>query len=176
MSHHITPSWLLLMFHSCFTMSSFLTSVITSCIIHSTTRSFSSSNWSVPVCLLIKLHYSFILKHLLLPHPGSATGHLIAPGDHHTLQHIQVHFGVDFQTDFKDVRWQDVALTWNHTKDHNHSQKLCFHHPVIHGNLDLHFEGAVNGPVVITWIGRDHELYSGASLISLVKHCHFQTW
>ena len=24
---------------------------------------------------------------------GSATGHLIAPGDHHTLQHIQVHFG-----------------------------------------------------------------------------------
>ena len=24
----------------------------------------------------------------LLLHPGSATGHLIAPGDHHTLQHI----------------------------------------------------------------------------------------
>ena len=29
-------------------------------------------------------------------HPGSPTDHLIAPGDHHTLQHIQVHFGVDF--------------------------------------------------------------------------------
>ena len=40
-------------------------------------------------------------------HPGSATGHLIAPGDHHTLQHIQVHFGVDFQADFEDVRWHD---------------------------------------------------------------------
>ena len=33
---------------------------------------------------------------VLLPHPGSATGHLIAPEDHHTLRHIQVHFGVDF--------------------------------------------------------------------------------
>ena len=58
----------------------------------------------------------------VLPHPGSATGHLIAPGDHHTLQHIQVHFGVDFQADFEDVRWHDVALTWNHTKDHNCSR------------------------------------------------------
>ena len=48
---------------------------------------------------------------VLLPHPGSTTGHLIAPGDHHTLQHIQVHFGVDFQADFEDVRWHDVALT-----------------------------------------------------------------
>ena len=43
-------------------------------------------------------------RRILLPHPGSATGHLIAPGDHHTLQHIQVHFGVDFQADFEDVR------------------------------------------------------------------------
>ena len=42
--------------------------------------------------------------------PRSGTGHLIAPGDHHTLQHIQVHFGVDFQADFEDVRWHDVAL------------------------------------------------------------------
>ena len=36
---------------------------------------------------------------------------------------------------------------------------------------DLHFEGAGNGSVVITWIGRGHELYSGASSISLVEHC-----
>ena len=35
----------------------------------------------------------------------------------------------------------------------------------------LQFEGAGNGPVVITWIGRGHELYSGASPISLVEHC-----
>ena len=66
---------------------------------------------------------------VLLPYPGFATGHLIAPGDHHTLQHIQVHFGADFQVDFEDVRWHDVALTWNHTKDHNRSRKFCFHHP-----------------------------------------------
>ena len=37
--------------------------------------------------------------------------------------------------------------------------------------LLLHFEGASNGPVVITWISREHELYSGASPISLVEHC-----
>ena len=36
---------------------------------------------------------------------------------------------------------------------------------------DLHFEGNGNGPVVITWIGREHELYSGASPISPVEHC-----
>ena len=65
----------------------------------------------------------------LLSHPGSATGHLTAPGDHHTLQHTQVRFGVDFQADFEDVRWHDVVLTWNYTKDHNRSRKLCFHHP-----------------------------------------------
>ena len=114
-------------------------------------------------------------RRILLPHPGCATGHLIAPGDHHTLQHIQVHFGVDFQADFEDVRWHDVALTWNHTKDHNRSRKLCFHHPghvpFIRGNPDLHFEGAGNGPVGITWIGREHVLYSGTSPISLVEHC-----
>ena len=73
------------------------------------------------------------------------------------------------------MRWHDVTLTWNHTKDHNRSRKLCFHHPghvpVIRGNPDLHFEGAGNGPVVITWIDRDHELYSGASPISIVEHC-----
>ena len=35
---------------------------------------------------------------------------------------------------------------------------------------DLHFEGAGNGPVVITLIGREHWLYSGVSLILLVEH------
>ena len=107
---------------------------------------------------------------VLLPHPGSATDHLIAPGNHHTHQYIQVHFA-----DFEDVKWHDVALTWNHIKDHNRSRKLCFHHPGhvpdIRGSPYLHFEGAGNGSVVITWIGRDHELYSRSSLISLVEHC-----
>ena len=111
-------------------------------------------------------------RRVLLPHPGSTTGHLIAPGDHHTLQHIQVHFSVDFQADFDDVRGPSLETT---PKDHNRCWKLCFHHPwhvpVIRGNLDLHFEGAGNGPVVDTWIGREHWLYSGASPISLVEHC-----
>ena len=49
-------------------------------------------------------------RRVLLPHPGSATGHLIAPADYYTLQHIQVHFDVDFEADFEDVRWHDVAL------------------------------------------------------------------
>ena len=104
-------------------------------------------------------------RQVLLPHLGSATDHLIAPGDHHTLQHVQV----DFQTDFEDVRWHDVALTSNHTKEHNRSRKLCFHHP---GHRpDLHFEGAGNGPDFITWNGRVHEMYNGASPISIVEHC-----
>ena len=75
----------------------------------------------------------------------------------------------------RDVRWHDVALTWNCTKDHNRSRKLCFQHPghvpVIRGYLDLHFEGDGNGHVVICWISREHALYSSASLISLVEHC-----
>ena len=101
-------------------------------------------------------------RRVLLPHPGSATGQLIGPGDHHTLQHIQVHFGVDFQADFDDVRWHDVALTWNHTKDHNRSRKLCFDHPghvaVIRGNPPM-------VTAVITWIGREHD-YTAALLLS----------
>ena len=36
---------------------------------------------------------------------------------------------------------------------------------------ELHFEDAGNSPVVITWIGREHALYSGVSPISLVEHC-----
>ena len=28
------------------------------------------------------------------------------------------------KADFEDVRWHDVALTWNHTKDHNRCRKL----------------------------------------------------
>ena len=70
----------------------------------------------------------------LIPAATHRVCHLIAPEDHHTLQHIQVHFSVDFQADFKDVRRHDEALTWNHTKDHSHSQKLCFHHP---GHVEL---------------------------------------
>ena len=124
------------------------------------------------IALLLKLSLGLFglvgRRRVLLPLPGSATGHRIASGDHLTLQHIQVHFGVDFQTDFEDVRRHDVALTWNHTKDHNRSRKLCFHHPghvpVIRGNLAMVL-------AVITWIGREHQLYSGASPISLVEHC-----
>ena len=56
--------------------------------------------------------FGFVGRHrILLPHPGSAIGHLIAPRDHHTLQHIQVHFGVNLQADLEDVRWHDVPLT-----------------------------------------------------------------
>ena len=46
--------------------------------------------------------------------------------------------------------------------------ELC---PQTLNRLDLHFKGAGNGPVVITWIDREHVLYRGASPISLVEHC-----
>ena len=50
-------------------------------------------------------------RRVLLPHPESATGYLIAPGDQHTHQYIQVLLGVDFQAVIEDVRWHDMALT-----------------------------------------------------------------
>ena len=46
--------------------------------------------------------------------------------------------------------------------------ELC---PQVLNRPDLHFEGAGKGPVVITWIGRDSELYRGTSPISLGEHC-----
>ena len=55
-----------------------------------------------------------------------------------------------------------------HHLHHIRCIELC---PQVLNCLDLHFEGAGNGPVVITWIGREHELYSGTSPISLVEHC-----
>ena len=67
------------------------------------------------VALLLKLSLGLFglvgRRQVLLPHTGSATGHLITPGDYHTLQHIQVHFGGDIQADFDDVRLHDAALT-----------------------------------------------------------------
>ena len=36
---------------------------------------------------------------------------------------------------------------------------------------DLHFKGAGNGPIVMTWIVTEHVFFSGASPISLVEHC-----
>ena len=127
------------------------------------------------VALLLKPSlglFGLVGRHrVLLPHPGSATGHLIAPGDHHTLQHIQVHFDVDFQDDFEDVSWHDVlslGLPLHHLQRVVRCVELC---PQALNRPDLHFEGASNGPIVITWIGREHWLYSGASPISLVEHC-----
>ena len=107
---------------------------------------------------------------VLPSNPGSATGHLIAPGDYHTLQHIQVHFGVNFQADFEDMKLHDVlslGLPLHHFQRVVRCVELC---PQALKRPDLHFEGAGNGPVVIIWIGREHEL-SGASPISLVEHC-----
>ena len=65
-------------------------------------------------------------RRVLLPHPWSATGYLIAPGDHHTLQHTQKHFGVDFQADFEDVKWHDVAHAWNQPKTITVAGNLVF--------------------------------------------------
>ena len=58
------------------------------------------------------------------------------------------------------LRRCEAAWYCPHLKPYNRSRKLCFHHPghvpVIRDNPDLHFEWAGNGPVVITWIGREH--------------------
>ena len=114
---------------------------------------------------------------VLLLQPGSVTGHLIAPGDHHTLHHIQGHFGVDFQADFEDVRWCDEALTWNHTKDHNCSRKFCFHHPR-HVELSgfafwgcWQWSSCHNLDRVRAWVVQQR-----ISDLARWTLCHFQTW
>ena len=111
-------------------------------------------------------------RRVQLPHSGSATGHLIAPGDHHTLQHIQVHFGDYFQADFEDVRWPSLETTPKTITVAVRRVVRCVElYSQALNRPDLHFEGAGNGPVVITWIGREHGLYCCASPISLVEYC-----
>ena len=109
------------------------------------------------------------LRRVLLSYPRSATGHLIASEDHYTLQHIQVHFGVDFQVDFEDgMMWPPLETT---PKTITVAGNFVF---ITLGTLNrpnLHFESTGNGPFVITWIVRVHALYSGAYPISLVEHC-----
>ena len=110
-------------------------------------------------------------RRILLPQPGSASGHLIAQGDQHTLQHIQVHFGVDFQDDFEvwsGMIWSLLETTPKTITIAGNFVFITLWHVEPSG---LHFEGAGNGPVVITWIGRGYVLYSDASQISLVEHC-----
>ena len=112
------------------------------------------------IALLLKPRlglFGLVGRHrVLLPHLGSATGHLIAPGDRHVLQHTQVHFGVNFQVDFEDVRWPSLETTPKTITVAVLRVVRCIE--LCHQALnrpDLHFEDAGNGPVVITWIGRD---------------------
>ena len=65
-----------------------------------------------------------------------------------------------------ELAW--CGLPFHHLQRFVRCIELC---PQALNRSDLHFEGAGNGPVVITWIGRVHELYSGVSPISLVEHC-----
>ena len=44
--------------------------------------------------------------------------------------HSSAHPGTLWCWILSRLRKCEVALTWNHTKDHNRSRKLCFHHPV----------------------------------------------
>ena len=63
-----------------------------------------------------------------------------------------------------EVAWCGLPL--------HHLQRWCVELcPQALNHPDLQFEGAGNGLVVITWIGRELELYSGVSPISLVEHC-----
>ena len=62
----------------------------------------------------------------------------------------------------------DGVLPLHHLQRVVRCIKMC---PQALNHPDLHFEGAGNGPVVITWISREHELYSGASPILHVEHC-----
>ena len=128
------------------------------------------------VALLLKLSLGLFglvgWRRVLLPHPGSATW---------LHQGITTLFSTSRYTlvlTFKPALKMWGGMMWPSLETTPKTVTIArnfFHHPghipVIHGNPDLHFEGAGNGPVVITWIGREHKLYSGVSPISLVEHC-----
>ena len=110
---------------------------------------------------------------VLLLHPGSSAGQLIAPGDHHSTSRYTL------VLTFKPTSKMWGGMMWPSLETIPKTitvavqrvvrcVELC---PQALNRPDLHFEGAGNCPVVITWIGREHELYSGASPISLVEHC-----
>ena len=105
-------------------------------------------------------------RRVLLPHPGSATGHLISQG-------ITTLFSTSRYT-FKPTLMMWGSMMWPSLETTPKAITVAGNFFITLGTLshpDLHFEGAGNGPVVITWIGREHELYSGASPISLIEHC-----
>ena len=114
------------------------------------------------VALLLKLSlglFELVPRcRVLLPHPGSATGHLIAPGNHHTLQHIQVHLVLTFKPPSKmqgRMMWPSLETTSKTitvaVRRVIRFVELC---PQALNRPNLHFEGAGNGSVVITWIGK----------------------
>ena len=110
-------------------------------------------------------------RRVLLPHPGSATGHRIAAGDHHTAWEFHQWLPGPFRwTPWSRSSWrcpQPLASAPPPPK----GCPMRWACPQALNRPDLHFEGAGNGPVVKTWIGREHELYSSSSPISLVEHC-----
>ena len=108
-------------------------------------------------------------RRVLLPHPGSATW---------LHQGITTLFNTSKYTlvlTFKQTSKMWGGMMWPSLETTPRTITVAGNFIFITlGSLnrpDMHFEGAGNGPVVISWIGREHELYSGASPISLVKHC-----
>ena len=71
------------------------------------------------------------------------------------------------------MRRHDVVLTWNHTKDHNRSRKLCFHHPghvpVIRGNLRSRSLNIVSLSDRIEGSYRSWDLYTTGQLVDALQ-------
>ncbi len=63
---------------------------------------------------------------VLLPNIFAIWGIGLKPWPHDILEHIQVHVGVDHETDVKEVGWHLLPITGNNSK--NHDTPRCFVH------------------------------------------------
>ena len=122
------------------------------------------------VALLLKPSlgpFGLVGRHrVLLPYPGSATGRL-----HQGITTLFSTSRYTLMLTFKPTSKWWGGMMWPSFETTPKTITVVGNFVFITlGTLncpDLHFEGAGNGPVVITW----HDLYSGASPISLVEHC-----
>ena len=92
--------------------------------------------------------------------------------------HSSAHPGTLWCWLLRRLRRCKVALYGPHLKPHQRQYPLPetlfsspWARPCYSWQSRFDFEGAGNGPVVITWIGSEHELYSSTCPISLVENC-----
>ena len=131
--------------------------------------------WYKVVALLLKPSLGLFglvgRRRVLLPHPSSTTATWLHQEITTLFSTSRYTLVLTFKPTSKmwcGMMWPSLETTPKTITITVWCVELC---PQALNRPDLHYEGAGNCPVVITWICREHEFYSGASPISLVEHC-----